>query len=54
MTPHDDDNESGAFDFERRRWDEEQEILRADPAYHEWLDSLNTKRKETNDGNFSE
>lgn len=32
-----DQNLSGAFDYERQRFEEEQELLRADPAYREWL-----------------
>jgi hypothetical protein len=27
-------------DNERCRWDEEQALLRADPAWHEWLDQF--------------
>ena len=40
------DNESGAFDYERMRWDEEQEILKADPGYRDWLDFLDAKTRE--------
>jgi geranylgeranyl pyrophosphate synthase len=27
----------------QQEWDNEQEILRSDPAYHEWLDFINRK-----------
>ena len=37
-------------DTERRRWDEEQEILKADPGYQDWLDSLNKRTEEDCDG----
>lgn len=33
----DEENLSGAFDYERERWEQE---LRADPAYVEWLDYI--------------
>lgn len=42
------DDEAAALahqqELERRRFDEEQELLRADPAYHEWLDQLKPKQ----------
>ena len=41
-----DENLSGAFDYERMRWDQEQELLRADPAYNEWLDYIDAKTKQ--------
>lgn len=41
------DEESAALahqaELERRRFDEEQELLRADPAYTEWLEQLKPK-----------
>ena len=33
---------------ERREWDEWQEMLKADPAYLIWLESLNTQTEELN------
>ncbi len=41
-----DENESGLFDAERRRWDEEQEMLKADPAYLEWLEMIDKRTNE--------
>lgn len=38
-----DDCAAWQFEQERRRFDEEQEILRADPAFFEWLESLNAE-----------
>lgn len=35
---------------EQQRWEAEQALLRADPAYHDWLESVNAQRKESDDG----
>ena len=34
------EDESGLFDCERQHYEDEQEILRADPAFFEWLESI--------------
>ncbi len=44
----DDENLSGAFDFEREQWEMEN-----DPFYALWLEHLELQRKELNDGNYS-
>lgn len=42
----DDDNESGLLDYECQHWEEEQDILRADPAFNEWAASIENQRTE--------
>ena len=40
-----DENLSGAFDFERQRFEEEQALLRADAGWTLWLDQLELKQE---------
>lgn len=35
-----DEDQSGMMDYERHRWEEEQQMLRADPAFLVWLESI--------------
>jgi hypothetical protein len=35
---------------EQQRWEEEQQMLRDDPGYSEWLESVNAQRKEQDHG----
>ncbi len=44
-----DENLSGAFDYERQRFDDEHGLLRADPAFGLWLDSLKLEKEREND-----
>lgn len=48
------EDDSGMMDYERQRWEEEQEILRADPGYTEWLNSIDELyEQEKDDGDYS-
>ena len=51
MSEHwaDENNESGLRNYEATRFEEWQEILRADPAHEDWLASIDTQRTEDND-----
>ena len=46
MDMEEQENESGLLDYEAQRYEEEQEILRADPAFCEWLASIATQHIE--------
>ncbi len=45
-----DPNLSGAFDYERERWEQE---LATDEFYPLWIEHLEQQRKELNDGDYS-
>jgi hypothetical protein len=49
---NEDENESGAFDYERAAWEQEQ--IQADPAFALWLDMIELTQEQTHESRQSQ